>query len=319
MSTQAKLLAALDGTRDVISGTQLAKVLGLTRTSIWKQVKSLQAAGIPIESAARNGYRFRGPADLSLSTLRVPAELMGWLQPHYEISTSSTQTLAKEGAAQGLPEGHLWLAEVQAKGRGRLDRIWNSGFGGLWFSVLLKPTLAPAFIPALPLVAALALAQTIRKLMGVEARLKWPNDVGIGKGRSWRKVAGMLTEMSAEMDRVHWVVLGLGLNVFNTLPAALRRQATTLFDASEQIPPRREILLAYIDTFLPLYRRFQQKGFEPFQKSYWELYRDPREAVQIQTAQGEVKGQVCGVDAQGRLIVESRRQTVHLSDGEILS
>ena len=172
-------------------------------------------------------------------------------------SSDLTQTLAKEGGMAGLPEGHLWIAETQSRGRGRLERLWESAYGGLWFSLLLRPPVPPSRIPPLTLLAGLCLRNAIAKICGVDAKLKWPNDLivpspqprqdyrrvagslatspdmhgGRGRGRaagegSFKKLAGILTEMSGQMDRTDWVVIGVGLNVNNTISKGLAELAT---------------------------------------------------------------------------------------------
>src|SRR5262245_14048518 len=128
MSIRDQLLRVLgESPHAVVSGERLAGRLKVSRVAIWKHVQALTGMGFPIESAERTGYRFTVPADASLMCW-APA-LSSWIKSHYFLTTHSTQTLAKEGAASGLPEGHLWLAETQSKGRGRLERKWESPYG----------------------------------------------------------------------------------------------------------------------------------------------------------------------------------------------
>ena len=120
MSTRDKLLAAFHGRGGrLLSGADLARSAGVTRGAVWKQVRALQTAGVPIESDARSGYRMPNPSDFSLCSLRLPLSLQHWIRPHYMLSVPSTQIQAKAAADKGAPEGSLWIAEVQTEGRGR--------------------------------------------------------------------------------------------------------------------------------------------------------------------------------------------------------
>lgn len=320
MSIRHKLLKLFDGQgNQVLSGQLLAKRLGVTRTSVWKHVLALQNAGIPIQSVGRHGYRLEGHADFSLSDLLAPDHAKQWYTPHYHVSTASTQTLAKAGAALQLPEGHVWVAETQSGGRGRLDRKWESPFGGLWFSLLLRPKLAPAQVPSLTLTAGWVLSSAIKAVIGIDAKLKWPNDLLIREGKHWKKCAGILTEMSGQLDRTEWVVLGVGLNVNNVIPAALRNQAIALAEKTHQTIPRKQLFDVFMRLFHTAYGTYKKEGFDAFRTDYWASYSRPNDTVRLKSSFGVIQGIVRGVDASGALIVESRRKIRHLSEGEIVS
>lgn len=340
MSTRDKLLAALAkpvGAR--LSGEKLARRLGISRTMVWKHIQALRAWGLPIEGNARAGYRVTGPIDLSLwrwsknrsgkilgNAALTPALSrsqrgrgdISEISPHYFFSTASTQTLAKTGAAMGLAEGTLWIAEQQTAGRGRLERSWASGYGGLWISLLLRPPVPPSQVPSVTHVAAVALVQMIRNQARLDAKLKWPNDVVCKTKQGWKKLAGFLTEMSAEIDRTHWVTIGLGLNVNNELPPDLQAVGASLRELTGRNFHRAELLDAFLTLFRSAYYRWIKGGFGPFQRDYWGFYRGPQETVRLRTSQGLVEGIARGVDAFGGLIVESRRKIFHFSEGEIV-
>jgi len=319
MSTRDKLLGAFHGrSQELISGARLARRLGLSRASVWKQIKALQKEGFPVESVERAGYRWRGAADLSLAFFKPPKTGASRGMAHYHLSASSTQDLAKLGAAQGLPEGHLWLAEIQKAGRGRLGRRWDSGFGGLWFSLLIRPAVPPAQIPGLALVCAWTLARTVRKMTGADVRLKWPNDLVVLHQGRWKKAAGILTDMSAEVDRTHWVVLGIGVNVHNPLTGPLGSIAVSLQSLCSRPIERASLLARFLKNFYASYRTFQKDGFERFRAPYWKLYRAPDGWVRLRTSQGALAGWARGIDGSGALIIESRRETHHLTEGEIV-
>jgi len=315
MSIRDSLLRALDGKPgQAVSGEQLARRLGVSRTTVWKQIKLFKSLGLPIESTGRHGYLLKAPFDRSLISYRAPA----WIQPHYQVSTASTQTLAKAGAAAGLPEGHLWMAEIQTKGRGRLDRLWDSGYGGLWFSLLLRPEISPRRAAPITLYSGLCLREAIQKVYKVQAKLKWPNDVMVQSGKHWKKCAGILTEMSGQIDRTDWLVVGAGVNVTNTLPGDLSPLAASLYALTGEVLERSRLLDAFLASFHAGYSRFCEQGFAPFCESYWKNFMVPGRKVRLKTSAGDVSGRAVGVDASGGIMIESRRKTRIFSEGEIV-
>jgi BirA family biotin operon repressor/biotin-[acetyl-CoA-carboxylase] ligase len=316
MSIRDSLLRALDGKPgQAVSGEHLAHKLGVSRTAIWKQIKILQHIGLPVKSTGRQGYFLKTPFDSSLISYRGPS----WVKPHYQMSISSTQYLAKSGGAAGLQEGHLWISEMQTKGRGRLDRRWDSGYGGLWFSLLLRPDLSPLRAAPITLFAGLCLRQAIFKVFKVQAKLKWPNDVMVVSGRSFKKLAGILTEMSGQMDRTDWLVIGVGVNVNNSLPHDLSELATTLNALTGKVAARSNLLDAFLASFHAGYHRFCDQGFAPFCAEYWKHYYAPGKPTSLKTADGLVTGKAIGVDASGAIMIESRRKIRTFNEGEIVS
>lgn len=317
-TTRDKILLALEqAPNGLLSGAALAARLGLTRASVWKHVKALRSEGFPIRTRKASGYALTAPFDFSLLKGEVGRDLGFW-KIHYQFATPSTQLLAKHAAEQNAPEGHFWIVEKQTAGRGRLDRSWESDLGGIWMSLLLRPAIPPALVPSLPLVTALALTEAIQSATGLSARLKWPNDVVVKTPAGWRKVAGILTEMSAEVDRARWVVIGIGINVNNRLSPGLKTIGATLSALTGRQLSRAELLKHFLDHFGKTYRRFEKAGFAAFQSLYWQRYSRPNEPVKLKTSQGLVRGIARGVDGQGALVVEFQNQTRSFWEGEIV-
>lgn len=223
-----EILSCLQAESGFVSGENLSGKLGISRTAVWKNVNALRKAGYKIESATNRGYRLVAQPDL-LTPGRIAAGLeTAFLAKQIFCfdTLDSTNEEAKRQAARGAANGSLFVAEEQTGGKGRLGRSWSSPAGsGLWFSILLRPGFLPKETASLTLLAGLAVCRAVRALTGYEAMIKWPNDVVIGS----RKVCGVLTEMAAEMDRVDYVVLGIGVNV-NTpeFPPTLRAKATSV-------------------------------------------------------------------------------------------
>ncbi len=208
--------------RQTVSGQALARDLGISRAAIHKHVDLLRASGVGITSSTGSGYVLEPPCDQLLPET-VLALLLGWAPPPaststliglpylYEVRTPSTNLVLKARASD-LPGGAVAVTDFQEAGRGRLGRTWVCEPGkDLTFSVLLHPGIASAEAPRLVLAASVAVAEALAEIGGLEGRvgIKWPNDVQI----DGRKVCGILSEASMDMDALHWVVIGVGVNV----------------------------------------------------------------------------------------------------------
>lgn len=291
-----------------VSGAVLARRLGLSRAAVHKRIQTLRRRGYAIDGASRLGYRLDAAPDIF-----DPAAIrLAWVHPLHKESTASTQDDAKALALAGAPEGTLVVADRQSAGRGRLGRVWSSPAGGLWFSLVLRPKIRPEAAPALALVAALALARAVKRF-GVEARLKWPNDVWVGE----KKLAGLLTEMSAESDRVHWLVLGVGVNVANPPPAEARTPAVSLAGLLPKPPARAALLAGWLKEFHGAYGTYQRRGFTPFRAAFERLSVLKSRPVSFEADGGLRRGEVLGVDGEGRLRLRTPGGTVVFRGGEV--
>jgi BirA family biotin operon repressor/biotin-[acetyl-CoA-carboxylase] ligase len=231
MTTDAKILSALRENPDGVSGAQLAEQLAISRAAIWARIEELRRVGFEIEAGPHFGYRLAGEPDALLADDLLArfgeTKIIGRDIQVFE-QTTSTNDVAEKLARDGVKEGAVVFAESQTRGRGRLGRAWLSpAHKGLWFSVLLRPNLHPQETTQLTVISATALRRAIKTVAGLSAEIKWPNDLLLGG----KKVAGILTEMSAEMDRVRHVILGIGVDVnqgAEEFPPELRKTATSL-------------------------------------------------------------------------------------------
>ncbi|MBN1855422.1 MAG: biotin--[acetyl-CoA-carboxylase] ligase [Dehalococcoidia bacterium] len=216
------VLRALRNHTGDISGEVISGELGISRVAVWKQVQELRKQGYVIAASSR-GYRLESAPDALL-----PGEFPGWesLVRHFE-SVESTMGVARTLARSGAEAGTLVLAEQQSSGRGRLDRSWMSPPGGIYMTLVTRPSIAPVLAPRISLMASVAVAEAIHTLLGLPAQVKWPNDVLIED----RKVCGILAEMEAESDAVRYVNIGIGLNA-NTPVGELQQGAVSLAEAS---------------------------------------------------------------------------------------
>jgi BirA family biotin operon repressor/biotin-[acetyl-CoA-carboxylase] ligase len=290
---KSQILKALRESSDYVSGETLSKRLGISRVSIWKHIHGLKEDGYVIE-ASPMGYRLVSSPDLLL-----PYEFPDLGQRiHYFPEISSTMDAARELAKRGARDGTVVIAEAQTRGRGRLSREWLSPKGGIYFTLLLRPRISPTYAPRINLMAAVAVAATIRKLFGLKAQLKWPNDVLI----EGKKVCGILAEMDAEMDVVNFVNVGIGINANASIPQ-YEKMATSLKDMLGREISRKEFLSALLMEI----ERWQALLMEVDLLEEWKkLSVTLNQDVRI-VAPGEViVGQAIDIDTTGALIIKER-------------
>jgi BirA family transcriptional regulator, biotin operon repressor / biotin---[acetyl-CoA-carboxylase] ligase len=230
----------------VVPGPKIASEIGVTRSTVWMWIEKLRAMGVEIKGVPSSGYQLLKLPDILTPSLIRP-ELgeceIGHRIIHY-FRADSTNTLAVRLAAQGAPHGTAVIAEEQTAGRGRFGRSWYSEKStGIYVSIILRPPLAPAAAPAITLMAGVATQRALSASTGLDFDIRWPNDV-LAKGK---KVCGILTEMTAELDRLHSVVLGIGVNVnHRDMPAELKPLATSLRIEAGKTFSRANVLVALL-------------------------------------------------------------------------
>ncbi|MGN0162960.1 MAG: biotin--[acetyl-CoA-carboxylase] ligase, partial [Candidatus Ornithomonoglobus sp.] len=210
-----------------------------------------------------------------------------------------------------MPDGSLFIADVQSAGKGRLGRSWESPKGsGIWMSLLLKPDIPPQDISQITLIAGMA----IRRTLGNGSGIKWPNDIVIGS----RKVCGILTEMSAEIDRVNYVICGIGINV-NTagFPEELQDKATSLFIETGKTYNRSKLVSAIMNEFEPLYKVFQKEGFSPLIEEYRNSCITIGREIRVIYRKETLIGKAVDIAGDGGLIVETENGRVNVTSGDV--
>ncbi len=311
-SSEELILTLLaDAADDFIHADILSGKLGIAGSEVFRDIEALRRKGYRIEISRARGYRLVEVPDrlsaLELSPLLQTRELGRAIV--YEQSLESTQLVAHELAAGGAPHGQLVIAEEQTRGRGRRGRAWVSPPGrNLHLSLVLRPQLPPARAPELTLLAAVALRETLEDA-GCPALIKWPNDLEIER----RKVAGILTELSADTDRVNHVILGLGVNLNveeHDLPEELRPIATSV-RATRGAPVPRALfcaaLLARLEEWLD---RHEDEGFEPVLEACRAHSATLGAEVRVRMEGRELLGVAEALDASGALMVRTSGGTV---------
>lgn len=309
MILRARILALLrKAGKEYLSGEEIAGRLGVSRTAVWKHIKELREAGYEIKSRSRSGYTLEEVPDCLL-----PGEIKNGLKTQFigkDIvffeEVDSTNWIAKQLAAQGAAAGTVVVAETQGKGRGRLERPFFSPKGkGIWFSVVLRPHILPQEAPKCTLLAAVAVA-TAMKRFGLRAEIKWPNDI-MHEGR---KVTGILTEMSAEIDRINYIVIGTGINVNieeEEFPEELRDKATSLAVMKGEPLSRVAFFQAVLEAFDELCLLLEAKGFSPIVARWREYAVTLGQDVHVIGVMGKdsFDGRAVDIDEEGALLVET--------------
>jgi BirA family biotin operon repressor/biotin-[acetyl-CoA-carboxylase] ligase len=289
-----------------VSGERLSETLGVSRNAVWKQIGQLRQLGYQIEAIPSRGYQLRGTPDLLLAE-----ELQDGLatrvvgrEVRYLAETDSTNRQAYALGEGGAGEGLVVIADRQTAGKGRMGRTWASPPAvNLYLSVLLRPPLPPHAAPQLTFVSTVAVSRAIASVTGLAPTHKWPNDVLL----NGCKVAGLLNEMSAESDRIRFVVLGIGVNLNMTadqFPADLRMPATSLLLAGGHTVARAAFARELLQQLDSLYADYLNRGLPPI-LAEWESRCDliGRQVEVDEGGSGLVRGQVAGVDRDGALLL----------------
>ncbi len=258
------LHALLNKEDDYLSGEQLSQMLGVSRTAIWKHMKQLKQEGYEIESVTKRGYKLiKAPTDIDGSALEKALMDDGTMdafikQVCYFDTIDSTNTEAKRLGEKGAVVNTLIVANEQTRGKGRLGRNWESPKNqGIFMSLLLKPELAPAFASRFTLVAAAAVAEALKEVTGVQPKIKWPNDLILDN----KKVCGILTELSAEMTQIHYIVIGIGINIAQeAFEEALADKAIAIGQVADGKVNRLDIVRAFVSAFRKYYDAFVTEG-----------------------------------------------------------
>jgi BirA family biotin operon repressor/biotin-[acetyl-CoA-carboxylase] ligase len=318
-SNEELVLAFLAEAGDAfVSGEAISDKLGLSRAAVWKHVEALRGQGYRIDALPARGYRLvevpdrLGPLELRplLNTHDVGREL------HWYAELTSTSDRAKELADEGAEHGEVVIAEVQTAGRGRRGRVWTSPPGrNLAFSVVLRPDLPPARAPELTLVASIAVCDSLRQA-GVDAGIKWPNDVLAGG----KKLAGILTELAAEPDRVHWVVIGVGVNVnarTEDFPEELRGEATSILLERGGPAPRALFAAACLTALEEWLDRHAEEGFGAIRAAWRERSVTLGREVCVRADGREVVGTAVDLDEDGALLVRDAVGVQRILAGDV--
>lgn len=296
-----------------LSGQHLAELIGCSRTAVWKHIEELRKEGFELEAVRNKGYRIlKTSENVSADEIRfgLTTNFIG-KNIHYEESVESTQKIAHRIASEDAPEGTVIIAEEQLSGRGRMARQWHSPkYTGIWMSMIIRPNIPLSNAPQLTLLAAVAIVQAIEELTDLIPEIKWPNDILI----NGKKVTGILTELQAEADLIHSIIIGIGINVNQKkedFPLELQEIATSLFIEDGETVSRAELIRSIFKHFEKLYTLYLEQGFLPI-KLLWEGYAGSiGKYIKARTLTNTIEGKALGITNDGVLQLEDLTGTIH--------
>lgn len=314
-----KILNILRNSKDeYISGEKLSEELGITRAGIWKHIKNLKESGYVIESISNRGYKLISTPDIIDGNEILPlltTKYMGRNFIHYD-EVDSTNVKCRKECNNNPIEGTVIVAEEQTNGKGRLGRGWISPKGtGIWMSIVLTPKISPIVAPRSTLIGAAAV-YTALKDMGIPVGVKWPNDIVI----NGKKICGILTEMNAEIERINYVIMGIGINVnMDSFPEELKEKATSLkIELGNEID-RKKLVAAILNNLENYYDDFKNTGdISRVMKVCREGSLLIGKEVRIINGSNEAICTVLDIDDEGELIVRYKDGTVsRVISGEV--
>lgn len=309
-----KVLDAFTNAGDsFLSGQYLAELIGCSRTAVWKHIEELRKDGFQLEAVRRKGYRIlRTPEAITADEIRLGLQTRFIGQNiHYQQSVESTQKIAHQLANQGVPEGSVVIAEEQMSGKGRMDRKWHSPkYTGIWMSLILRPAIPLPKAPQLTLLTAVSVVQAIQEETGLTPEIKWPNDILINR----KKITGILTELQAEADQIHSIIIGIGINVNQQLedfPNELHDIATSLSIETGKKISRASLVRSIFKHFENLYLLYLDEGFSPV-KLLWESFAvSIGKQIKARTLTGTIEGKALGITDDGVLQIEDMSGKIH--------
>lgn len=298
-----KILEFLKKKPGYISGEEISEHLKISRQALWKHIRELKEIGYDIVAVPHLGYQL-----VSLPDRLLPFEVSHALNTkfvgkkiYYFDTVQSTMDIAWQLGMEGSPEGTLVLAETQSKGRGRLGRNWFSPkYKGIYLSLILRPKILPNQASILTLLAAVGVCEAIKEVAGLDCQIKWPNDILVRQ----RKLGGILTELNTEMDEVHFIVIGIGININND-KKGLVAGATSLKEQKKQSLNRTELLKEILRKIETNYLNFQKTGPEPIIEKWQDYNITLGRRVRVFCHKEHLEGEAVDIDKDGGLLLRN--------------
>ncbi|MDD3985400.1 MAG: biotin--[acetyl-CoA-carboxylase] ligase [Methanobacterium sp.] len=300
-----KILKTLYNKKDeYIPIEEFVNETGKSQNEVENEFLTLENEGYIINHN-KSGYRL-----IKTPNLLLPYEVKKWLKTefighniHYYKEVDSTNNVAKQLAEEGAEEGTIIIAEIQNRGKGRRGKTWISPPGGVWMSIILRPDIPPFNAPQLTLVTGVAVAETLAKECNLDVGIKWPNDILIGN----KKVCGILTEVNASIDKVNYVVVGIGIDMnvdVPLFPPDLQKGATSLKNELNTEINGALLVQKFLLKFEALYNKFNAGEFPEILKEWRSLSKTIGKNVEVRTRIKTIHGEAVGINKEGILILE---------------
>ena len=303
--TKKKILKTLYEKKDeYIPVEEFVNETGKSQKEVENEFLTLEDEGYII-NYSKSGYRL-----IKTPNLLLPYEVKRELKTnfighdiHYFKEVDSTNDVAKYLAEEGAEEGTIVIAEIQNRGKGRRGKTWISPPGGVWMSIILRPDIPPFNAPQLTLVTGVAVAETLKKECNLDVGIKWPNDILIGN----KKVCGILTEVNASIEKVNYVVVGIGIDMnvdVPLFPPDLQKGATSLKNELDTEINGAILVQKFLLEFENIYNEFKAGKFPEILKEWRSLSKTIGNNVEVRTRGKTIRGEAVGINKEGILILE---------------
>ena len=311
-----KILELILKNNEYISGEEISSLLGISRTAVWKNINKLKEEGYVFESSTKKGYRLiEVPNNLNDKELSI------LLNDKYKVyvydEVDSTNSEAKRISMDNKAEKIIVIGNRQTAGKGRRGRIWESyDENGIWFSILIRPNILPQNASMLTLIAGLSVVNSIKKITNLDTMIKWPNDIVI----NGRKISGILTEMSSEIDYINYVIIGIGINLNNTsFSENLKNIATSIYNEIGMAISKKELFLEIIQNFDKLYNEFlETENLEKIISEYNQVCINIGRDLIIEKNNEKIFGTGVRVNSDGELVIKTLNdEIISVSSGEV--
>lgn len=316
---KTKVLSLLRTSRDYISGQELCEQFGVSRTAVWKTINQLKEDGYEIDAVTNKGYKLKSYPDI-LNKHEIASRLQTkWVgrEVVFFNEIGSTNAEARMLADQGTGHGTLVVADSQTGGKGRRGRSWHTPRStSIAMSLILKPELEAEYASMLTLVQAMAAVKAIEEICGLEAQIKWPNDILVNE----KKVCGILTEMNLEMTEISSIIVGTGINVNQEcFPEDISEIATSLKIEKKRTQSRADLIERICELFEEYYEIFMEtKDLSGVLEEYNSHLISMGRMVKVLDPKGEFTGEALGINSRGELLVKKETgETVNVYAGEV--
>ncbi|MBS5793140.1 MAG: biotin--[acetyl-CoA-carboxylase] ligase [Clostridiales bacterium] len=313
-----KILNMLKNSKDFISGEKIAKSLNISRAGVWKNISKLKSMGYNIYSVTNKGYLLVED-DTIFNKIEIENEINTFVfgkNIYYFNEIDSTNEYAKKLINKDVEEGTLIVANSQTNGKGRLNRQWISNKNdGIFLSLILKPDIELFKITQITLLAGISICNTIKYFTNIDTKIKWPNDIIINN----KKICGILTEISAQIDKISYVILGIGINVNNSkFDVALENKATSIFLELNKEIERKKIIAYFLEEFENNYFKYiKEKDFSIFLDEYKKLCINIGKECKIIYNKKEIIGKVIDISSLGEIIFKTDNDVLNVVSGEV--